>query len=116
MPESFDALDRQLRADSNDDRLVGGSTPRQWAEGIGGNGLQPVLLVLLVLGGPRQGENDFLEFPSIDEAVAYGREMQSGDGFQLEAIEDANGKILVCFDDLNDRCRMPDAWPERRFG
>lgn len=77
--------------------------------------MQPVLLVLLVLGGPRQGENDFLEFPSIDEAVAHGREIRGDAQFQLEAIEDASGRIIVCYDDLNDRCRAPDL-PQRRYG
>jgi hypothetical protein len=35
--------------------------------------LQPVRLVLLLLVGPREGDNDFLEFPSIEEAIAYGQ-------------------------------------------
>ena len=70
--------------------------------------MQPVRLVLLLLTGPRQGENDFLEFPSIDEAVAYGREMYGGPRFQLEGIEDAAGRTLVSYDDLNDRCVLPE--------
>lgn len=69
--------------------------------------MQPVRLVLLLLAGPRQGENDFLEFASIDEAVAYGREMHGEPRFQLEGIEDASGRSLVSYDDLNERCSMP---------
>lgn len=83
---------------------------------IGGIALQPVRLVLLLLIGPRQGENDFLEFPSIEDAVDYARELYGQPRFQLEAIEDANGKTLVCYDDLNERCRTPHAPPQRRFG
>jgi hypothetical protein len=78
--------------------------------------LQPVRLVLLLLDGPREGENDLLEFPSIDEAVAYGRELYGGLRFQLEAIEDANGKSLIAYDHLNDLCRAPLAQPQRRYG
>lgn len=78
--------------------------------------LQAVRLVLLVLGGPRQGENDFIEFPSIDDAVAYGREIYGDPQFQLEEIEDGNGRMLVCYEDLKDRCCLPDAWEQRRFG
>ena len=66
--------------------------------------MQPVRLVLLLLTGPRQGENDFLEFPSIDDAVAYGREMYGERRFQLEGVEDAAGRTLVCYDDLQERC------------
>ena len=71
--------------------------------------MQPVRLVLLLLAGPRQGENDFLEFPSVDHAVAYGRELYGERRFQLEGIEDAAGRTLVSYDDLNERClmRMP---------
>ena len=78
--------------------------------------LQPVRLVLLVLDGPRQGDNDFLEFPSIDEAVAYGREIYGDPQFQLEEIEDANGRMIVCYEDLKDRCSMAHPWEQRRFG
>ena len=78
--------------------------------------LQPVRLVLLLLVGPREGENDFLEFPSVEDAVAYGRELLSETRFQLEAIEDENGKTLVCFDDLRDRCGTPLPSQQRRFG
>ena len=66
--------------------------------------MQPVRLVLLLLAGPRAGENDFLEFPSIDDVVAYGRELSGQRRFQLEGIEDAAGKSLVSYDDLNERC------------
>lgn len=78
--------------------------------------MQPVRLVLLVLVGPREGENDFIEFPSIDDAVAYGREIAGDPRFQLEEIEDAGGRMIVCHEDLKDRCNMPDAWEQRRFG
>lgn len=71
---------------------------------------------MLVLGGPREGENDFIEFPSIDDAVAYGREVQDDPRFQLEEIEDANGRMLVCHEELNDRCSPPDSLPLRRYG
>lgn len=77
--------------------------------------MQAVRLVLLVLGGPRQGENDFIEFPSIDEAVAYGREICGDPRFQLEEIEDAHGRMLVCYEELNDRCREPEL-RQRRYG
>lgn len=66
--------------------------------------MQPVRLVLLLITGPRQGENDFLDFPSVDDAVAYAREMYGEARFQLEGIEDAAGRTLVCYDDLNERC------------
>jgi hypothetical protein len=78
--------------------------------------LQPVRLVLLLLVGPREGENDFLEFPSVEDAVAYGRELQGEPRFQLEAIEDLSGKTLVAYDELQDRCRSPQPWPQRRYG
>ena len=68
--------------------------------------MQPVRLVLLLLTGPRQGENDFLDFPSIDDAVAYAREMYGERRFQLEGIEDEAGRSLVSYDDLNERCMM----------
>lgn len=80
----------------------------------GGEALQPVKLVLLLLDGPREGENDFLEFPSIEEAVAYGRELFGERRFQLEAIEDLDGRSLISYDHLNDLCRVPAA--QRRYG
>jgi hypothetical protein len=83
---------------------------------LGGIALQPVRLVLLLLVGPREGENDFLEFPSIEEAVAYARELFGERRFQLEGIEDKSGRTLVCYDDLHDRCRTPDRTAQRRFG
>lgn len=78
--------------------------------------MQPVRLVLLLLAGPRQGENDFLEFPSIEDAVAYGRELYGERRFQLDGIEDANGKSLLAYDHLNDLCRSPPSMPQRRYG
>jgi hypothetical protein len=78
--------------------------------------LQPVRLVLLVLEGPREGENDFLEFPSIEDAVSYGRELYGGGRFQLEAIEESSGKAVISFDYLNDLCRAAHSTPERRYG
>ena len=78
--------------------------------------MQPVRLVLLLLAGSREGENDFLEFPSIEEAVAYGRELMGEPRFQLDGIEDGKGRTLVGYDELNERCGMPQSWPERRFG
>ena len=83
---------------------------------MGGIALQPVRLVLLLLVGPREGENDFLEFPSVEEAVAYARELYGERRFQLEGIEDRTGRSVVCYDDLHDRCRAPDRFQERRFG
>ena len=76
----------------------------------------PVRLVLLLLDGSREGENDFLEFPSIEDAVSYGRELYGGRRFQLEAIEDANGRSLISYDYLNDLCRSAQPLPERRYG
>jgi hypothetical protein len=81
-----------------------------------GEAVEPVRLVLLVLAGSRQGENDFLEFPSIEEAIAYGRELYGEPRFQLEAIEDLNGKSLVVYDHLNDLCSAPPPAPQRRYG
>jgi hypothetical protein len=81
-----------------------------------GSALQPVRLVLLLLTGPREGENDFLEFPSIEAAVAYGRELHGGPRFQLEEIEDAHGKTLILYDHLNDLCRSQQSPPQRKFG
>ena len=76
--------------------------------------MQPVRLVLLLLTGPRQGENDFLEFPSIEEAVLYGRELCGEPRFQLEGIEDAKGRSIVAYDYLNELCRLP--MQQRRYG
>jgi hypothetical protein len=78
--------------------------------------LQPVRLVLLLLVGSRQGENDFVDFPTVDEAVAYGRELHGDSRFQIEGIEDHRGRSLVSYDDLQDRCRQPDRVAQRRFG
>ena len=76
---------------------------------MGGIALQPVRLVLLLLVGPRAGDNDFLEFPSIEDAVAYGRELYGEPRFQIEGIEDLAGRTLVGYDDLQDRCRRNTA-------
>lgn len=78
--------------------------------------MQPVRLVLLLLTGPREGENDFLEFPSIEEAIAYGRELFGGSRFQLEGIEDADGRSLIYYDYLNYLCRAPESMPRRKYG
>lgn len=78
--------------------------------------MQPVRLVLLVLIGPREGENDFLELPTIADAVAYARQISVDARFQLEGIEDAAGRTLVCYDDLRDRCRSPNIYRQQRYG
>ena len=78
--------------------------------------MQPVRLVLLLLTGSRAGENDFLEFPSIEEAVAYGRELYGSPRLQLDAIEDLNGKSLIAYDWLNDLCRPSQQMAQRRYG
>jgi hypothetical protein len=78
--------------------------------------LEPIRLVLMFLDGPKEGENDFLDFPSIEEAVAYGRELFTDPKVQLEGIEDAAGKLIVSFDYLNDLCGTPHAIPARRYG
>jgi hypothetical protein len=72
--------------------------------------------VLLLLSGPQEGENDFLEFASVHEAIAYGRELYGEPRFQLEGIEDANGRSLIAYDYLNELCRPTEAEPERRYG
>jgi hypothetical protein len=69
--------------------------------------VRPVRLVLLLLQGPREGENDFLEFPSIDDAVGYARELSGQARFQLEGIEDERGLSIICYDHLRDLCRAP---------
>lgn len=78
--------------------------------------MQAVRLVLLLLTGSREGENDFLEFPSIEEAVTYGRELYGSPRLQLDSIEDLNGKTLIAYDYLNDLCRQAKAVRERRYG
>ena len=78
--------------------------------------MQPVRLVLLLLTGPREGENDFLEFPSIEDAVSYGRELYGGPRFQLDAIEDQHGRPLISFDHLNELCRHVPAVTQRKYG
>jgi hypothetical protein len=81
-----------------------------------GKALQPVRLVLLLLDGPREGENDFLEFPSIEQAVAYSHELYGERRFQLDGIEDMSGKSLIAYDHLHDLCRSQRAMPQRRYG
>ena len=78
--------------------------------------MQPVRLVLLLLAGSREGENDFLEFPSIEDAIAFGRELYAEPRFQLEAIEDGNGKQVILYDHLNELCRTPYLPPKRSYG
>lgn len=78
--------------------------------------MQPVRLVLLLLSGPQQGENDFLEFASVAEAIAYGRELYGEPRFQLDGIEDANGKSLIAYDHLNELCRPAEPYEQRRYG
>jgi hypothetical protein len=78
--------------------------------------LQPVRLVLLLLSGPREGENDFLEFPSLEDAVTYGRELYGSSRLQLDSIEELSGRTLISYDYLNDLCRPRDAIPQRRYG
>lgn len=78
--------------------------------------MQPVRLVLLLLAGSREGENDFLEFPSIEDAVAHGRELHGVSRFQLEAIEDMGGRQLICYDHLNDLCRPAQLERRRAAG
>ena len=78
--------------------------------------MQPVRLVLLVLDGSREGENEFLEFPSLEEAVIYGRELYGSRRLQLEGIADISGRTLIAYDYLNDLCRPPRQMPERRYG
>lgn len=86
--------------------------PDFWGE----DALQPVRLVLLLLTGPRAGENDFLEFPSVEEAIAYGRELYGSPRLQLDAIEELSGKTLIAYDYLNDLCRPGEAMQQRRYG
>ena len=81
-----------------------------------GIALQPVRLVLLVLTGSREGENDFLEFPSLEEAIAYGRELYGEARFQIDGIEDSSGRQLIAYDHLHELCGTPAAFPQRRYG
>ncbi len=71
--------------------------------------------MLLLVNGPREGENDFLEFPSVEDAVAYGRELIDEPRFQLDGIEDSAGRPLIGYDQLHDLCRLPPE-PQRRYG
>lgn len=78
--------------------------------------LQPVRLVLLLLVGPREGDNDFLEFPSIEEAIAYGQMLYGERRFQLDGIEDSTGRPIIGYDELQYRCRPPRAEPQLSYG
>lgn len=82
----------------------------------GDSGLQPVRLVLLIIDGPQEGENDVIEFPSMEAALAHGRELYGDRRLQLEAIEDVNGNLLLSYDHLNELCSAPPSMPERRYG
>lgn len=77
--------------------------------------VRPVRLILLLLAGPRQGENDVLELASVEDAVAYGRQIFGNPEVQLEGIEDANGNSVVGYDFLNDLCCAPPT-PKRGYG
>lgn len=81
-----------------------------------GDALQPVRLVLLLLVGPREGDNDFLEFPSVEDAIAYGRVLYGERRFQLEGIEDSVGRTLMAYDELQDRCRSGQRAAQRSYG
>ena len=72
--------------------------------------------MLLIVDGPQEGENDFVEFPSIEAAVAYGRELNGESRYQLEGIEDLSGRLIVSYDHLQDLCSEPPPMPERRYG
>jgi hypothetical protein len=72
--------------------------------------------VLLLLSGPQEGENDFLEFGSVAEAIAYGRELYGEPRFQLDGIEDATGRSLIAYDYLNELCRPADDVEQLRYG
>ena len=78
--------------------------------------MQPVRLVLLLLVGPREGDNDFLEFPSVEDAIAYGRVLYGERRFQLEGIEDSVGRSLMAYDELQDHCRPPHRERQRSYG
>ena len=78
--------------------------------------LQPVRLVLLIIDGPKQGENEFVEFPSMDEAIAYGRDIRGDRRYQLDGIEDSKGKLLIGYDHLNELCSTPEPLPQRKYG
>lgn len=76
--------------------------------------MQPVRLVLLLLAGPREGENDFVEFSSIEDAISYGAQVQGGGRFQIEAVEDAFGRSIIAYDELNERCGVAAGVQSRR--
>ena len=72
--------------------------------------------MLLLLVGPREGDNDFLEFPSVEDAIAYGRVLYGERRFQLEGIEDTVGRSLIAYDELQDRCRPAKREAQRSYG
>lgn len=76
--------------------------------------MQPVRLVLLLLAGPREGENDFVDFPSVADAFAYACQMLREPRFQLEGIEDASGRPIMGYDELNERCRSSEPLTSRK--
>lgn len=78
--------------------------------------MKPVRLVLLLLVGPREGDNDFLEFPSVEDAIVYGRALYGEHRFQLDGIEDASGRSLMAYDELHDRCRPQQREARRNYG
>jgi len=83
----------------------------------GGTLLESVRLVLLIVEGPQEGENDFVEFPSVEAAVAYAREVSDDPRCQLEGIEDLGGRLIVGYDHLRDLCReAAPAPPQRKYG
>jgi len=77
----------------------------------GGIVVRPVRLIILLLVGPREGENDVLEFASVEAAVAVGRLFYGDPQFQLEGVEDTDGRSLVGYDDLNHRCCASRSMP-----
>ena len=101
----------------NSDKLLAGAFDRPFTRPIDevGGELQAVRLVLLIVDGPQEGENDFIEFPSIGSTIAYGREVYGDARLQLDGIEDLGGKLIVGFDHLNELCSVPSV-PERRYG
>lgn len=98
-----------MLTDQADDR-------RGFLKYVGGTEVRPVRLVLLLLVGPREGENDLLEFSSVGDAVDYGRQLYGASEFQLEGIESANGKTVIGYDHLNDLCRSPLSIPQPHVG
>ena len=78
--------------------------------------LKGAMRLFALLVGPREGDNDFLEFPSVEDAIAYGRVLYGERRFQLEGIEDASGRSLMAYDELHYRCRPPRREAQRSYG